>query len=102
MNRDVWVAVGAALALMSGAARLAPAVPPGATSTATVTASVSPNVGYRAVDPTHVDVTSNTDWRVTVDTTGGIVIVEGRRTGGVPVRVTLPSGTTTYSVTTAH
>jgi hypothetical protein len=100
MKRRVFASMAGALLLASLVASPAASAAPGSGSAGiTATVSVAARVDYTVVDHDHIDVRSNAPWRIALVTASGGNALGGPATGSVPVRVTLPEGTTDYFVT---
>jgi hypothetical protein len=101
MKRRVLASVtGMLLIAFLGASPAASAAPGSGSAGVTVTVSVAARVDYTVVDHDHIDLRSNTHWRLTLISANGATSVAGGRTGNTPVRLEIPEGTTDYFVTT--
>jgi hypothetical protein len=55
-------------------------------------------VEYTIVDQDHIDLRANAPWRLTLEGPDGITTVVGGKTGSVPRRLAVPTGTTAFAV----
>jgi hypothetical protein len=100
MKRRIIASVAGVLLIASLVASPAASAAPGSGSAGvTVTVSVAARVDYTLVDNDHIDVRSNAPWRLTLVSVDGVTETTGPRTGGTPVRLVIPEGTTDYFVT---
>jgi hypothetical protein len=103
MERRILISVVVAMLFASLVASPAAEASSGSGS-ASVTSRVAVNakVDYTVVDPDHIDLRSNTPWRLTLVGIDGATEVRGPATGNDAVRLDIPEGTTDYFVTITH
>ena len=98
MKRRLFTSVIGLVLLAAVLASPAAAVAPAGSGRVDVSVVLRSKVDCTIVDQDHIDLRSNTPWRLTILADTGTTVVVGASTGGAVTRITLPAGTRAWWV----